>query len=207
MTKRRLSQDERIEIQALVRQGAPRDQIAEQFGISVSHVYELGRKGRQIQRGAEEATLPVGVRIEYKAAGHLVVHSASRNATRALFTVGVDAFTAVARALWSTNTIAREAFSERALLETSARCVRLVQRWQGAQQVEIEVRVVTASPSINESISPSWVLYLLLRDAFSGSRVRVTRQTSAQVEESTEPAAEYQRMLAALDEVANIDDD
>lgn len=207
VTKRRLSQDERIEIQSLVREDAPHDQIAEQFGISESYVYELGRKGRKIQESADEVTLPVDVQIEYKGAGHLVVHTASRNAIRAMFIIGADAFTSVARALRSTRTITREAFNERALQETCSRCVRLVQRWQAAQQVEIEVRVVTVSPTKNELISPSWVLFLLLRDAFSGSRVRVTRQTSAQAEDATALIAKHPYLIATLDELTNIDGD
>ncbi|MBL0170767.1 MAG: hypothetical protein IPP90_08565 [Gemmatimonadaceae bacterium] len=97
-------------------------------------------------------------------------------------------------------------FNERALQETTERCVRLVRRWQGAEQIELEVIVVTAPPTPEQTISPSWVLYLLLRDAFSGSRVRVTRQPIYVEDDTTARAMRFREMLAELDQVTHLED-
>jgi hypothetical protein len=146
------------------------------------------------------------VRIDYKAAGQLLVHSASKSATRALFTVGHGVFDEVVRSMRRTDTVSRAAFHERALQETTARCVRLVRRWQGAEQIELEVVVVTAPPTPEQTIAPSWVLYLLLRDAFIGSRVRVTRQSIPVEEDATVTDRSYREMLAELDDVTHLED-
>jgi hypothetical protein len=205
--RRRLTPEERNEIRSLMREGVPRTEIATQFGISSTHVYKLSRGRHETSADGAESALPVGIRIEYKAAGQLLVRIASKSATRALFTVGTEVFDEVARSMRHGSAIARAAFNERALQETAERCVRLVRRWQGAEQLKLDVLVVTAPPTTTQTISPSWVLYLLLRDALRGSQIRVLRQTTGEIDDSDEVDAEYRRLLATLDEVTNVGDD
>ena len=204
--RRRLTPAERNEIGACIREGIPRREIAARFGVSVNHVYKMSRTAHGNSETRVDSALPVGVRIDYKAAGQLLVHTASKSATRALFTVGHDVFDEVVRLMRRTDNVSRAMFNERALQETTERCVRLVRRWQGAEQIELEVIVVTAPPTPEQTISPSWVLYLLLRDAFSGSRVRVTRQPTHVEEDTTARAMRYREMLAELDQVTHLED-
>lgn len=199
--RRRLTSEERNEIRSLVSEGVPRTEIATQFGISSTHVYKLSRARNETISDGVESALPVGVRIQYKAAGQLLVRIASKSATRALFTVGPEVFDEVARSMRHGGAIARAAFNERALQETAERCVRLIRRWQGAEQLKIDVLVVTAPPTTSQTISPSWVLYLLLRDALRESQICVVRQPTGEIDDSDEVDAEYRRLLATVDDV------